>query len=443
MRVAILAALFALGSRFAGKVLDTALGWASTLLFGRVPADRQLPSSSAITFGSVIWIVLLIGDGSSPDIGTFLLLLVPPQESCPERSSVSAMLDAALLLPAVIGGLALWPSRARAHVPGRSPTIGRGYPLTAPCSPDARVPGRPRRLAQGAGASSTAGPTPTYRSSSRPAPTTRSPPTSTARPGPASTSNPGGAAACPAGAVARRGGRRVGRARTRPDAPAHGTELDILIYRWTCSSRAHPKMMRARAAMASRLTTTSAHITVTAEWQAIEDPESWAGRAGGRPGPRTTDDRPTRRDARLDAIDRSAGDLEVPYEEWETLYRSDSRSSATSEPGLGVRPADPIEQVPAPARPVRSAVRSATRGPPGIVDVAADERDEKAIDRLAWTARAAGRRARGSVASGGDSGARRAGRGSRAAEDSGRPEAVGRARAPVTAKPEIEADPRP
>ena len=36
--MAILAALFAFGSRFVGKILTTALGWASTLLFGRVPA---------------------------------------------------------------------------------------------------------------------------------------------------------------------------------------------------------------------------------------------------------------------------------------------------------------------------------------------------------------------------------------------------------------------
>ena len=39
--MAILAALFAFGSRFVGKILTTALGWASTLLFGRVPARRR------------------------------------------------------------------------------------------------------------------------------------------------------------------------------------------------------------------------------------------------------------------------------------------------------------------------------------------------------------------------------------------------------------------
>ncbi len=40
--MAILAALIAFGSRFATKILTTTLGWASTLLFGRVPASRQI-----------------------------------------------------------------------------------------------------------------------------------------------------------------------------------------------------------------------------------------------------------------------------------------------------------------------------------------------------------------------------------------------------------------
>ena len=73
--MAILAALIALGSRFATKILTTALGWATTLLFGRVPASRQI-ALLAITFGSVIWAVLVVGV-IVPDVGTFLLLLRP------------------------------------------------------------------------------------------------------------------------------------------------------------------------------------------------------------------------------------------------------------------------------------------------------------------------------------------------------------------------------
>jgi len=40
--MAILATLFAFLGRQLQRILTTVLGWASTLLFGRVPADRQL-----------------------------------------------------------------------------------------------------------------------------------------------------------------------------------------------------------------------------------------------------------------------------------------------------------------------------------------------------------------------------------------------------------------
>ena len=96
--MAILAALVAFGSRFASKVLTTALGWASTLLFGRVPASRQI-LLLGITFGSVIWMVLLAGF-IVPDVGTFLLLLVPPQDFVPEEVIRLLMLIGALSCPA-------------------------------------------------------------------------------------------------------------------------------------------------------------------------------------------------------------------------------------------------------------------------------------------------------------------------------------------------------
>ncbi|MEO8229833.1 MAG: hypothetical protein ABI628_08740 [Chloroflexota bacterium] len=80
--MAFLAALVAFGSKYAGKVLTTALGWASTMLFGRVPASRQI-ALAGITFGSVIWMVLLAGV-ALPDLGTFLLLIIPSQSLVPD-----------------------------------------------------------------------------------------------------------------------------------------------------------------------------------------------------------------------------------------------------------------------------------------------------------------------------------------------------------------------
>jgi hypothetical protein len=126
----ILAALIALGSRFATKILTTALGWATTLPFGRVPAPRQI-ALLAITFGSVIWAVLVVGV-IVPDVGTFLLLFVPAQDIVPEVVIRAAMLVGALVVPGVVGFLILWLSPA-ADRRGKAAiaSVLRGYPVTA------------------------------------------------------------------------------------------------------------------------------------------------------------------------------------------------------------------------------------------------------------------------------------------------------------------------
>ena len=132
--MAILAALVALGSRFATKILTTALGWASTLLFGRVPASRQI-LLLGVTFGSVIWMVLVAGV-VVPQIGTFLLFLIPPQDIVPEGVVRLAMLIGALVLPAVIGAL----TGPACPTPVRPASCG-----CRSCRPGSRPAGRPRR----------------------------------------------------------------------------------------------------------------------------------------------------------------------------------------------------------------------------------------------------------------------------------------------------------
>ena len=73
----IIAGIFGVIGRFAGKLLTTTLGWASVLLFGRVPGSRQIVLA-IITFGSVVWAALVIGV-VLPYVGTFLLAAVPAQ----------------------------------------------------------------------------------------------------------------------------------------------------------------------------------------------------------------------------------------------------------------------------------------------------------------------------------------------------------------------------
>src|SRR3954453_11068700 len=127
--MAFLAALVAFGSRFATKVLTTALGWAGTLLFGRVPGSRQI-MLLGITFGSVIWIVMLIGV-ILPDVGAFLLLLIPQQSYVPESVIRLLMLTGVILVPGVVGAMTLMLEADRERT-ARSviEAITRGYPLT-------------------------------------------------------------------------------------------------------------------------------------------------------------------------------------------------------------------------------------------------------------------------------------------------------------------------
>lgn len=103
--MAIVGSLFALLGRFVGKVLTTTLGWASVLLFGRVPQDRQI-WLALLTFGSLAWVVSVVGI-ILPDLGALLLAAVPRPDWIPEDYVRLAMLAIALILPAILGGVTL------------------------------------------------------------------------------------------------------------------------------------------------------------------------------------------------------------------------------------------------------------------------------------------------------------------------------------------------
>jgi hypothetical protein len=379
--MAILAALIALGSRFATKILTTALGWATTLLFGRVPASRQI-ALLAITFGSVIWAVLLVGV-IVPDVGTFLLLFVPSQDIVPEVVIRAAMLVGALVVPGVVGFLILWLSPA-ADRRGKAAiaSVLRGYPVTALLAAllvflaglaiyrkawslarrwtDAHVPlvvepGHYEDVARDLDdALSQAG----LDVTPRPAPSVMS---------------------RPAKWLARVAGRES--AALVPDhmVQLHGPDLNVLVYPMDLliSGKAS-HVMRARAAMASRLTTSAAHLTVSAEAQGIED------RLTRLAGGATPDAEPVFDDAAavdLAAIDHLLATVQIPYDEWEVLYRQrlqverDLRARAMARQA----PAIPVVE------PVQRALR---QGAEAIAEAATDDDTIATLDRIAgpvWT----------------------------------------------------------
>src|SRR3954464_9718970 len=76
--MAIIQALLTMLFRQMGRVLNTAFGWATTLLFGQVPEKRQT-YLSAIALGSGLWLVVVLGI-AFPRLGAFLLAFVPLPE---------------------------------------------------------------------------------------------------------------------------------------------------------------------------------------------------------------------------------------------------------------------------------------------------------------------------------------------------------------------------
>jgi hypothetical protein len=397
--MAILAALLAFGSRFAGKILTTALGWASTLLFGRVPADRQ-PFLLGITFGSVIWLVLL-GGVLFPDLGTFLLVLVPPQDFVPEWVIRLAMLIGALTVPAVVGILVALLRPADERTPRViAESIARGYPLTVLLAvlllflaglaiwrkgtslargwTDAHVPivvtaGAYDQVAADLDAAVTAA---GLEVEPKAAPATMS---------------------APAKWLARVAGQSS--AVLVPDRMIQldGKDLDILIYPMDLLIAGKPRLVaRARAAMASRLTTTAAHLTISAEAQAIEDRlTGLIRRPADQPDARPRYDE--RVEATLTSIDEELASVDIQYEEWEVLYRQrlqverDLRAGAMAEET--VLGADAVPEG-GPAAALDRVGRWLRAGAGAIIEAAGDERTVEALDKAAgpewrWAARAA------------------------------------------------------
>lgn len=314
--MAIFATIFGVLGRFAGKLLTAALGWASTLLFGRVPQSKQI-LLVLMTFGSVVWVVLLLGV-VFPEVGTFLLGFVPIPDFIEENWVRLAMLIAALIVPLLIGVAALFvqPKERRAKGGEAVKSVLRGYPLAfvlalvlvflsvvavirkgraaikrwkdAHIAIVVREGGYDRmvddleRAIDDAGLEVTRGTAPAVLS-------------------------------LPArvlGAVAGSGVKSL-----VPDrlVQLSGKDLEIQLYPSDVALAGEEvKVNRARAALASRLASTSAFMTTTEEAQALEE------RLQDVADRQVIDERAIEN---LRAVDDDLAHAGLQYEEWEVLYR--------------------------------------------------------------------------------------------------------------------------
>jgi len=298
--------LFAFLGRQLGKVLSLAFAWATTALFGRVPANRQL-YLSGMAGAALAWPIVLVGV-LMPDIATFLLAFVtlPPWTDDFVRPLMIAL---ALILPLAVGFLS---TRIADPAPtGRELAIAvlRGIPYAIGLfivlvwmivlAPLARLQAllRRRDAAHVAIAIQPGG----YQT------VVRDLADALARAGLPMTARPASwPYEVPGRVLAFFGGSRV--AVLVPDrlTVLRGTGLEMTVHPMDLAlvGKKGP-LARGRAAIAQELTFTRANQTWSKEAQEIEDALARAARGNADLGP----------------IAHRIATIELDYEQWEILYR--------------------------------------------------------------------------------------------------------------------------
>jgi len=316
--VTIITSLVGLLGRFAGQLLNTTLGWATLLLFGKVPQNRQVVLL-VMVFGSIVWVALLVGV-LVPAVGVILVAAVPLPGFIDPAWVRVAMLAGALFVPLLIGlaAMLVTGNLKERGVAGILVGVLRGYPFSLTLTlilgllavvavarkvrslarrwQDAHVPMvvKPGRyedvLARVSGTLADAGLEHSVRDA-------------------------GKLLSGPPKVLDLIAGRGLGDL-----VPDHlrildGRQFEVLVYPSDLAiSGTRELVARARAALASRVSEAPAYLTMTAEAQAVED-EMDELRAEHEPGAAT------RTMERLRKTDETLAGLPVPFDEWQTLYR--------------------------------------------------------------------------------------------------------------------------
>ena len=314
--MAIFGALFAALGRFAGRLLNSALGWATILLFGKVEGRKQT-LLLVIGLGSLVWVLVVIGI-VVPDAGAFLLAFVPVPDWVDDDIVRLMMLGLAALIPLLIGISAVAVTDATDRQKGLALLTGvlRGYPFTLVLAltililagvslvrkvrslakrwEDAHVPvvvkpgGYDDVLSDLDRVLDEAG----LEVATHPAPAILSLPPRILE------------------AVA---GKALGGLVPDRLMVLSRDDLEVLVYPSDVAiTGPRTTVARARAAIATELTTSPAYLTTSAESERIED----ALRELSSSGPDFE-----RSQQHLEAIDSAIARLAVPFEEWETVYR--------------------------------------------------------------------------------------------------------------------------
>ena len=314
--MALLAPLFAFIGRQVGRIVQMAFGWATILLFGRVPQRKQL-LLAGVALGSILWVVTLIGV-LVPDVGAWLIAFVPAPDFIDEGWIRLAMLVLAIVLPMAVGagGLMLMDAADRPKgLGGKAVQVLRGYPYAAILSlvilfllvvapifklrtiikrwEDAHIPivVKPDGYDQVVSDLEAA-----VDGSGLDLSRARAPRVLEA----------------PSRLLAAVGGASVRRLVPERIVMLRAKDIEVTIHPSDVAiAGSKLTVARARAAVADRLTKTDAYLTASEEAQQVED---------GLRALRHPDD-PEAALIALRAIDKRLAELTVPYEEWEVLYR--------------------------------------------------------------------------------------------------------------------------
>lgn len=126
----ILAPLLAYVGRFAGKLVEMAFGWATVLLFGRIPQSKRL-LLSVVTLGSTVWAAALVGV-VLPNSHDLVKGATPALAGVPNAWIRLGILVAVIVLPLAIGVAGLFLTAAEERPSGGAAVLHvfRGYPYT-------------------------------------------------------------------------------------------------------------------------------------------------------------------------------------------------------------------------------------------------------------------------------------------------------------------------
>jgi len=313
--------IFGIVGRFAGDLVTSALGWASSLLFGRVPRSHEIFLVWMMA-GAFLWIVAILGL-LIPGIVSIALTTTPHPPFIDRAWLAVALVVVVLVVPLGVG-LAGYLVPSAGDRPGGLVVVRetlRGYLLT---------PLIAALLVFLAGV----GLTRKVRSIRHGWSDTHIP--IVVEPGgydeltgdlQAALSAAGMSArvvdapwvlTLPALLLTRVAGNNVRKLRSERLVELKGRGLRIGLYPYDIAiSCPAARRNRVRAVVLAALATTTAHLTTSAEAQAVEDRLQQLAARNGKPGEKS---RPALL-AAFEAVDKTLLDLVIPADEWDVLYR--------------------------------------------------------------------------------------------------------------------------